>query len=397
MKKSVFQIPLIVAFLGCIPSVWATGVYVGTYTVASKTNPQPGQGIYYFSISDQGLVSSPRLAVTATAQTANPSYLAVNDNMLYAVSENDPGFVSAYAMNADDHTLGLISTQATGLSNPVYVTTNEEQNTLMVADFGNGNTNTGGVTVFGLNADRDINGAATQQIPYPSTDQSVGRAHGLAVKVINGKEYVLATDWGNNQINVYTLDDATHTLTTCGQFVAKPGQAQPRHLTFSPSGAYVYVANETDQAFSNDSSVSIFQFSPTCTAPLKFLGSVAADDRDLPYNYPSEVAVSKNGKYLYVANRFVSNDDGHREGDIAQFGIEEGGQKLTLLNTFPVGAVGSGSFPREMTITPDGQYLISANQQGNTVTVFTLDPLTGALMNPQTVAIPSPVALAVTE
>jgi len=87
-------------------------------------------------------------------------------------------------------------------------------------------------------------------------------------------------------------------------------------------------------------------------------------------NYPAEIAVSGDGRFVYASNR------GH--DSIATFTVRESGRRLEFVDTVPTG----GSCPRHFTLAPDGQWLYVANQRANTVNWLPRDPRTGRLAAP---------------
>jgi YVTN family beta-propeller protein len=75
--------------------------------------------------------------------------------------------------------------------------------------------------------------------------------------------------------------------------------------------------------------------------------------------YPSYLAVSPNGKYIYVANDAAS-------GSVAEFLVNPNGS-LTNLSPTPVSA---GAGPQGIAISPNGQHVYVANELDNTVSIF---------------------------
>jgi hypothetical protein len=84
-------------------------------------------------------------------------------------------------------------------------------------------------------------------------------------------------------------------------------------------------------------------------------------------NYPSQVLVTADGSYAYVANR------GHNS--LTRYAIEAKGSRLRLLDTVPV----HGDWPRHTAFSPDGRLLFVSNQRSSSVTVFHVDRGSGEL------------------
>ncbi len=254
------------------------GIYIGTYTPAPGYGT--GEGIYYFSIDESGYVKSPvRVVAKAEGSVVNPSYLIISEDQryLYGVNEVNAGSVTRYEIN-EDCSLGTLNTEITALSSPVFLLFDSSEEHLIVANYGDGSPNyTSGVTVFPTKSETDFP-HFSQLIQYSSvTDPS--HAHGLGVKTVQGKEYLFVTDLGSNTLYCYAINRfCEQPLTLYASAHGTNGQG-PRHIAVSKDGKYLYVINEFDPAYPKTSSISIFSFSP-CAAMnnrLTYLKSVASE------------------------------------------------------------------------------------------------------------------------
>lgn len=81
--------------------------------------------------------------------------------------------------------------------------------------------------------------------------------------------------------------------------------------------------------------------------------------------YPSELVVSRDGRFLWTANR------GH--DSISVLTLDETAEKPVL-----AAAVGCGGrWPRDLTLDPTGQWLYAANEHSGNVSWFAVDAETG--------------------
>ena len=78
------------------------------------------------------------------------------------------------------------------------------------------------------------------------------------------------------------------------------------------------------------------------------------------------IHISPDGRFLYASNRGNANN-------INEYAINPDNGHLTFISR--VNTVGKG--PRDFIIDPTGKFLIIANQVGNNIVVYRLDPLTG--------------------
>ena len=77
---------------------------------------------------------------------------------------------------------------------------------------------------------------------------------------------------------------------------------------------------------------------------------------------------SADGKFLYVTNRGKANE-------ILVFAINPANGELSEIQRRSV----DGDHPREFTLSPNGKFLLIANQMSNDIVVIERDPSTGKL------------------
>lgn len=109
-----------------------------------------------------------------------------------------------------------------------------------------------------------------------------------------------------------------------------------------------------------------------------------------PRNAPSAVHLTRDGDTLVTADRGLDT--------VESFRVENAGRTLTLLASQPVTAKAPGTrWPRDVALDASDRFVYTANQAGQSVSAFRLDPATGRLAPtapPLQVASPSCVLLA---
>jgi 6-phosphogluconolactonase len=113
--------------------------------------------------------------------------------------------------------------------------------------------------------------------------------------------------------------------------------------------------------------------------------SIAATTPDMAMagNHCSEIAITRDGRWLYVGNR------GH--DSLARFSIDEATGAAVLLGHTPSG----GKTPRHFAFDPSGAYLAVANQDSDSIAVFAVDRANGDLtMLPAAVHTGTPTSVA---
>ncbi|MFJ2648219.1 lactonase family protein [Streptomyces sp. NPDC087420] len=324
-------------------------LFLGTYT----SSPGGGTGV--------GLATydSATGSITGTGTllgVADPSYLAIHPDgrTLFAVDEQQAGKVTAIGL-ADDGRHTVLGSRSTGGAGPAHLSVHPSGQWLLTANYTSGSVAVLPIQASGALGERTA--LVTHSTPPPGPGQGGPHAHQIVTSPDGG--HVLAVDLGNDTVYTYRLDVATGALTRVSYARLRPG-AGPRHLTFHPSGAFAYLANELDNT------VVVCAYDPA-TGQLTPGEPQSTGTTGNTRSYPAELAVTDNGAFAYLANR------GHNS--LARYAIEADGAELRLLDTVPVG----GDYPRQIALSPGGELLFAANQRSNSVTVFDVDQVTGEL------------------
>lgn len=156
----------------------------------------------------------------------------------------------------------------------------------------------------------------------------------------DGKFFTVC-DLGTDKIHIYDFD-----MTEVSTVDAVPGSG-PRHIIFAEDGKLAYCVNELDNT------VTVYAYSSGVLTRLESYDM-------LPFGYAdltTAAAIRINGKYLYASTR------GH--DSITRFEICE--DTLKYVDNTKV----EGKRPRDFNISPDGKYLICANEGGEgNITLF---------------------------
>jgi 6-phosphogluconolactonase (cycloisomerase 2 family) len=319
--------------------------YIGAATSGGKGSPASG-----ITAVD---IDGAAFDTVGGADIANPMYLALSPggDVLYSLTEREQGSVSAFTTTGAQ-LAPLGKAHVTG-AEPCHLSVHPSERLLLIANY-----QTGSIVVHPINDDGSV-GAACDTVTHHGSGpnqqrQQAAHAHMVVVDPAtgDGRGHILATDLGTDTVYRYTLDAATGQLRPFDELHTPPG-AGPRHLVVE--GKYAYVANELD------STVTVFDLdsgSPVTHVSTRPVGSAELSN-------PSAIRLSPDGRFLYVANRFVD--------EIAVLSVD--GPNLTLVDAIPCG----GEHPRDIVLSPDGRYLYSANQFADTITTFRVDMQTGAL------------------
>jgi 6-phosphogluconolactonase (cycloisomerase 2 family) len=317
-------------------------IYVGSYT---GDKGGEGEGISLFRRDPAtGLLTGLGVA----ARTPSPSFLAQHPTLpiLYAVNELESnGTLSAFTV-APDGSLEPLSVRPTGGSDPAHLAVTPDGRHLLVANYSSGSVAVHPLDSEGAPGERtdllDLAGSG------PDPDRQAG-PHAHMVRPDRGD--VLVADLGSDRVWRCRLDPVSGRLTPLPPaVVAKPGTG-PRHLLFSADRALLLVGELAG---------NLTWYRPGAAGALELAGEVAASTAT-GRNYPSEIAMGRDGRFVYVANRGPNT--------VSVFAWD--GERAT-----PVAEVSTGGdWPRHMALL--GDHLYVTNQLSHTVTTFRVDPDTG--------------------
>jgi 6-phosphogluconolactonase len=356
------------AAAGPVPPSAPHFAYVGTYT-------PNGGGIYLFRI-DPATAALTQLQVLDDIK--NPSWLAVNpaQDRLYAVSEIDnfqgtrSGAVVTYAIDGASLQLKRLGAVSSGGTTPAHLSVHPSGRFVFVGNYGGGN-----VAVFPVGSDgalsepsdvrpsvgprHHVRAANNPPGQFAFSDHDGPHIHMIASDP--GGQFVIANDAGLDLTLIWRLDVAAGRLMPAAvpAIAAPPGSA-PRHFVFHPNGRVFY------NLYEHDANVAVYDYDAArgglklkqivSSLPPKFQGS----------NLSSEIVMTADGRFLYAANRL--------HNAVAIFAVAEDGQLHAAAETWV-----HADSPRNICIDPDGAFLYSCNQRGDSITSFHLNPSTGSL------------------
>lgn len=214
--------------------------------------------------------------------------------------------------------------------------------------------------------------AAAAEGSFAISDHNGPHAHMIAADP-QGK-YVFSTDLGLDRIYQYRLDDAAGKLTPNDPpFIAASSQgAGPRHFVFTPKGDGIWLINEEASTLTHyrlDTAKGTLSEGKTVSAlPEGYKGT----------SFAAGMALSRDGKQLYVANRLHNS--------VAHFTVSADGELIHQDDIWT-----RGDYPRTVTLDPTGQWLYVMNQRSDNITRFKVAPHGGKLtFEPGYVAVGSP-------
>lgn len=342
--------------------------YVGTFTT------EGADGIYLCDFNTQ----TGEISLNETFKGFDdPSFLKISPNRkyLYVVTranetvEKSGGYVGAYQIK-ENGIIHFLNKQVSNGTGPCHVDVSPDGKYVAIATYNGGTT-----SLYPVNADGSLKPATSVIVNHGSgpNKERQEQPHAHSIKFSPFSNQVFSADLGTDQLNIFSL--IGDQLKQEGQkFVKLAPGAGPRHFEFHPNGKVIYVISElnsTVTALRNvDGEWKIFQ--ALSSLPKDFKGT----------SYCADIHISKDGKYLYGSNR------GHNS--VTVFSIDQDSQKLTFKTSVDI----HGNWPRNFALTPDGNFMLVANQRSGNITVFKINKETGIPeFTGKEIKLPSPVCI----
>ena len=334
-------------------------IFFGTYSKG------PGNGVFSGEFdAETGAVS-----LGKTFDIENPSYLQLNDNILYGVAElnnweNENG---GALFSVDAAEMKLIDVKCTHGRSPCHLWLKD--NFVFVSNYSEGS-----LSIFKADKSGNIE-PSLQSIHHFGNSVNQGRqkqSHVHFAAMTPDNKYLALCDLGMDKVFLYPYYSSPYHaelngLATSAKIIDCPPGAGPRHLTFSKCGGYLYVLEEMGNA------VLAYKYDG-----LEFLQEISTLPEDFTgVSHCAAIHVSPDGKLLAASNR------GH--DSLAVYKIKENGglEFLTHIMT--------GKEPRDFRFSPDGNWLLAGNQNSDSVTVFKIEG--DNFIKTSDISLPKPVCI----
>ncbi|WP_019634644.1 lactonase family protein [Actinomadura atramentaria] len=334
----------------------AEWLWAGTYT----GDRGDGNGVYLLRRRGDGALEDPVLVAGAD----DPSFLAVHPRRetLYAVGENDPGTVSAYAEETD----GLLLTGTRELpAEPCHLAVAPDGSALLVACYAGG-------AVAAVPLAEDGSFAGEPSVVHvrgggPDADRQAGPHPHAVAWAPDGT--VLAADLGADLIRTFRYSGGELWPVT---EIPVPAGYGPRHLAIHPSGRVLVVCELAPRLLVLTPGPSYAELAVSAESP-----ATAGDPG--PGALGAGIAVGAGGAHVYTTTRGPDVVTVHR--------VPPDRGALEPVTDVPTG----GAWPRDLHV--DGPWLHVANERGGGVTTFHLGPDGVPVPRGTAAPVPTPVCV----
>lgn len=326
----------------------ATLVYVGT----------GADGIYTLELDEKSGALTDRQHVVKGKGMGFQEVNRAGDVIFSTYQSGEKGAVAAYSI--DDGKFTELSVQTYEGMGLCHVSLDATEKIVFGADYGGGK-----VVSFPVQGGKIGEVASLMRHEGSSVNeqrQKEPHAHSFYAGPEN--KFAYAPDLGIDQVKFYAFDESGK-LTDQGGFKLAAGSG-PRHMKFSKDGTRAYVLNEltlTVTTFVREAGSGKLGGEKTV--------SVLPEGESGDQLTCSEIRVSKDGRFLYTANRDLTKQG---RDSISVLAVGEDGF-LAHVETTPAGVW----IPRNINLSPSGDWLLAAGQNSNEVTSHRVDRKTGKL------------------
>lgn len=323
---------------------------VGTYTGGKSK----GISVYRFNSA------TGKATFVETAETNNPSYLAVSPNQQYVYAVNEMGKakgggkVTAFQFNRSTGHLSESNQQSSMGEDPCYISIDKSGKWAVVGNYSSGN-----VAVLPVEKNGQL-GAATTVVQHSgkSLHDRQKSPHVHATVLSPDNRFLYVPDLGIDKVMIYSFNGSKGQLTPKDTTLKMTPASGPRHFVFHPNGRWAYLVQELS------GNVTVFQYNKGLLTPVQTINSLPAS---FTQSFTSaDIHVSPDGKFLYTSTRDEANL-------LSIFSISRTNGHLRLQGHQSV----LGKTPRNFNFDPSGRFLLVANQNSDAIVVFQVNRQTG--------------------
>lgn len=362
-------------------------MHIDRLHIGTRTTPDRGTGPGICTMASNQSRPPQWRHVSTTPSVNAGAMVATADSAILHVAHGDCETLTSYRLT-DHGALEPLAEQSTGGTNPAHVCFSPSGEFLLVTNHSSGSIASLPIEASGAAGPvRSLLELSGRPGPH-RTDQTGSKPH--QVMFDPSGRYLFVPDKGLDTLFVCILDEDTGELAQRSSVRMREGSG-PRHICFHPTRSVAYVVTELD------STVVVLDLTPLPDQPPTLLQVLTTLDPEDPRDSrAAEILIAPDGSAVYASNRSGAGDrtpGGPQDDTIAVFRTRENG----CLDI--AGHVSShGIRPRFMTLTPDGESLMVANERSGTIWQFSLTAEDRIPRDAQLVAaVASPVSLVFTE
>ena len=321
------------------------------------------------------LVQTGNVPVWATVDPTNHFVYVTN------IADNT---VSAFTLNTATGQVGVVpGSPFLAGTGPAAAAVDPSGTFLYVANEGT-STIAGSISGYKINSNGSL--TAVPGSPFTTIPTPLSPQQGIAVTlpqgpgVFPGFVYVSNSNVNNinfsNSVSVFSFDDtgALTQLATSPFTLAPAINPQPESLAMDPAGKFLFTANMTNNNVSGFTVNANGSLNQVTGSPFSAIPPPPLANLNLPLDSPQYLVTDRTGSFLYVVN--VGNNT------VTSYTITPG--TGVLGEEFQSSA--TGNFPEGIAVDAANKFLMVANFDDGTLSVYGINNANGNLTAPSTVS-----------
>ena len=314
--------------------------YVGSYTHESS------KGVYLFDMD----VEKGRISKRNEYELDNPSYITISHSKKFLYSICDQG-VASYAIK-DDGELEQLNVASINGMRGCHISITKNDTYLVVSGYHDGK-----ITVMSLKKDGRV-GDITDEVFHKgmgSIAERNFRPHISWSAFTPDEELLCVCDPGIDQIKLYEFNHNNGRIKLY-DIIRSQLESAPRQILFSQDGKFAYVLCELKNY------INVYSYDKDAeSGRFELIQNIFTVRKDHKSNSSAaNIIMANNGNNLICSNA--------GDNTVTIYSVDKASGMLSSISSLPV----SGDYPKYIAMFPDDKHLLSMNNQGNSITDFTI-------------------------
>ena len=280
----------------------------------------------------------------------NPSYITLSSNKKYLYAICDQG-ISSFAIT-EDGSLELMNVASINGMRGCHISVTKDNRFLVISGYHDGK-----ITVMHINTDGSLGDIADEVFHkgLGSVAERNFRPHISHTCFTPDEELLCVCDLGIDQIKLYEFNHTTGKLKLF-DIIRSQLESAPRQMIFSADGRYAYVLCELKNyinvySYDKDNGKNRFELIQNIFTVRKGHKTNSA---------AASLILSNSGNNLICSNA--------GDNTVTIYSVNKETGTLNSISSLPV----SGDYPKYINIFPDDKHIMSMNNEGNSITIFTI-------------------------
>lgn len=314
--------------------------YVGSYTHESS------KGLYLFDMD----VEKGRISKRNEYELDNPSYITISHSKKFLYSICDQG-VASYAIK-DDGELEQLNVASINGMRGCHISITKNDTYLVVSGYHDGK-----ITVMSLKKDGRV-GDITDEVFHKgmgSIAERNFRPHISWSAFTPDEELLCVCDPGIDQIKLYEFNHNNGKIKLY-DIIRSQLESAPRQILFSQDGKFAYVLCELKNF------INVYSYDKEAeSGRFELIQNIFTVRKDHKSNSSAANIIMAND-----GNNLICSNAG--DNTVTIYDVDKTSGMLSSISSLPV----SGDYPKYIAMFPDNKHLLSINNQGNSITDFTI-------------------------